>query len=412
MDGRRSVNTTMIKKVLISLGLASIPFWTIPGQIDTRQPKLILAVMVALTIGLWVLSHEGFKPVKNKILVAFIGYLAISVFMSPTMSVMDMDKALHSVNLPYVSLFHILSFFLMFIAIAGMKLSQKDTKFYLTIMVWTAFIMTFYCALQAIGIDQFFELTNKHPDAHNVPGRDIVGTLGHPTLLGPYIAMCIPIAVCLRKYAMAICMAIIVALTLSQVALGGMVISLLFLLGTRGKKRLIVAIIVGLSLITILSTGINRYSNGPMREFVNDSGRFRMWGKIVQDLNSPLHEGNPKKYAITGFGLGSFGYMFMYRHSNPGNQYKQAHNDYLELLYNAGVIGFLLFIAVILHLFIHTISIKRIWKGEANKYRMCLLSAFICIAVCAGANFVWQLGPHGYYTVFIAGLLYNKGGLC
>jgi len=386
----------MIKRLIVA-GLVTIPFLTLQGY-NTRIPKMGLALGIALAIGLIAIFQGKLKSFKNKPLLILIFFLLISVYFSP-----KPDITLLGLNVSnfwvWKPMFYISVFFLMLVTVSSLELSKEDIKLILNVMVWVGFIMALYCIVQSLNIEQFFTLNTKVAATIHTPKNIIGGTLGHPTIVSPFIAMIIPIALYLKKRIKALIMFIAVCLTCSQVAIGAMMVSLVFYLSTKGRKSLISGCIIFTLALTILGGGY--FKSPQIKAFVDDSGRFGTWKKIVTDIKSPINkEGN--RYSFTGFGSGSFGYIFPLKHDSIMHQ---AHNDYLEIAYNTGIIGLGLFLWAIFYIFKINFSFKRIWRGEADKYRMALLSSFSCILICAGGTFVFQLGCHLFYTLVIVGLL-------
>lgn len=401
---------------LIITGLVSVPFFFWPGY-DTREPKMLLALAFAFCISLCSIYRGGIKAIKNKWLLFFLGYLLLSIYFSPKPMITLFNKDFSNFWV-WKPMFDILVFFLMFLSISGIDFSKEDIGKIFMVMVWVGFVMAIYCILQALGIDQFYDDKGVYSgmrDLFNV--NHICGTLGNATIVSPFIAMLIPMALFLKRYFFAIVMFIAVCLTRSQVAIGAMLISLLFLFSTKGKKQFISSLLI--TIILISSFTIGYFKNDKVRNFINDKNRFKTWYLICEDLITPITIEKDKgkisnKYPFTGFGMGTYSVVFPIKHNtNMG----QAHNDYLELAYNTGIIGFSLFLGAIFYMFIMNLSINDIFTKKTNIYITTLLSSFVCIAICAAGTFVWQLGATIFYSVIIAGLLHNdslkllKGGL-
>lgn len=387
---------------LISLGLITIPFFVFQGY-DTRIPKMNLALGIALGLSLLAVFQGKLKAFKNKPLLFLMGFLLVSIYLSPKPDITLLGRQVADFWV-WKTMFHSIVFFLMLVTVSGIEFTKKNIFLLLNIMVWCGFVMALYCIAQSIGIEQFFVLNTKVKATLCTPKNFIGGTLGHPTIVSPFIAMIIPIAFYLKKRIKAFFMFIAVFLTCSQVAIGAMLVSLVFYLSAKGRRWLVGGWITLILAIAIL--GIGYFKAPRIKAFVGDSGRFETWEQIVTDIKSPINkEGN--RYGLTGFGVGSFAYIFPRKHNSLMHQ---AHNEYLELAYNTGVIGLGLFLWAIFYIFQTNFSIKRIWEGRADKYKMALLSSFLCIGICAGGAFVWQLGATLFYTLVIVGLL-NQGGL-
>ena len=387
---------------LISLGLITIPFLVLQGY-DTRIPKMSLALGVALGLSLLAIFQGKLKAFKNKPLLFLIGFLLLSIYFSPKpeITLQGMDVSNFWVWKP---MFYISVFFLMLVTVSSLELNKGDGKLILNMMVWSGFIMALYCIVQSLNIDQFFVLNSKLEATYHVPKNTIGGTLGHPTIVSPFIAMIIPIAFYLKKRVKALFMLTAVCLTCSQIAIGAMLASLAFYIATMGRRRLISGCIA--LILASLILGVGYFKSPRIKTFVSDSGRFGVWEQIITDIKSPINkEGN--RYGLTGFGPGSFRYIFPLKHNSAMHQ---AHNDFLELVYNTGIIGLGLFLWAIFYIFQTNFSFRRIWEGKADRYRMALLSSFGCILLCSVGTFCLQLGAHLYFFIVVAGLLHNTGG--
>lgn len=379
----------MFEKILIGAGLILIPFYSTPG--DTRTPKLMLALGFALALSLWVFFKGKMKSINNKWLYILIGYLFLSIQFAPQFKIpiIGTDVMNFWVWQPFTMM---LVFFLMLHALVSIEL---DINLYLKIISWVGLIMASYGILQFFGIEQFYILSSR-PDNIHVPSCRLTGALGQPTLLASFIAMIIPICLYLRRYLFAIIIGIAVILTKSQVAIGAMAVSCLFLLAFNGKKWAI-SIGIGVLVFSILFcvgwTGNVKFIQN------RSSGRFLVWKNTISDLITPLVKDNPRKYPFTGLGLGSYQYLHTVKYND---NFRSAHNEYIQFGNETGIIGFALLLCTM------CVFIWNAFKERVIRYKKYLLASFICSALCAGGNFVWHLGAHIYYTIFILGLMINN----
>ena len=381
-------------KRLITLSLILIPFVSIISQ-DIVKLKSALAFAVMLVVGLLSLFNGKIKPFKNKWLLILVGFVWLNIMMSPSSGLKFGNMKLMQFW-SWEPFCYILAYLLGIIAIASDE--KLDTKLWLNIMVWTGFIMSLFVGIQELSMDQFFIPNGSFHEQWKMGG-----TLGHPTFVSSFIAMIIPIAFFTKKRAMAYTMIATVLLIQSQVAIGSMILSLCFYFGCKGRKYLIrvivllIAISIGVVALSVLKPG-----------YVTSSGRFFEWKRIIKTVNTPIRpngKGTPVygKYPITGLGLGSFYYTYHVIQSATGVKCSlyQAHNEYLEWYYNCGLIGLVLLLMAIGHIY------KK--NFNKNEYRTALLSSFSCIAISAGGLFVFQVGPHMLFTAVIVGLFHNKG---
>ncbi len=363
----------------------------------------MLMIMLLSALNLWAFFRGRFKPIKNTWALIFLFYLiSLHIILAPAIGIIIVDCPIVNPWL-WKPLFMILLSAISIFAISSIDFIYEEEKLLLRIMLWVGFIMALYVVLQFMGLDQFFTVAN--PQHYSLPSNPTIGgTLGHPTTVGAFMAMIIPIALYFKKYISALIIICAVLLTKSHVAIGAMIVSVLFFYTIRNKTAFY--LFIGLFLITGLFCGLNKQCKQEFSRY--SSGRVTAWQYILQDLKTPLNKDSKNLYPITGIGLGSFKYIFHLRHPTTKDKFKEAHNEYLELMNDIGIAGAILFLCAIWELLRHNFSF-------VNRYRQMLLSSFICISICAGGNFVWHLAPTALYTIFIVGLLNNynqRGEIC
>ena len=362
------------------------PFVMWQGQ-DFREIKLSFCLLACLSITLIALYEGQFKPVRNKYALFFIGFLWLSTMLAPSpgIKVIGMDIGIYWA---YKCLIYIFAAFTAICAIASHPFTKDEIQSILKTICLVGVVMGVYTIIQSFGIEQFFKSNGQHHEQWN-----IVGTLGHCNFVGSFLAMIVPIAIVLKRYKSALLIFIAVCVAQSLVAIGAMTLSLFVLIYLKNKKTLLPILLIIASLATILICIQPYYSN-----IISDSGRFEHIPKIAnQVLYKGFVTGEEGRFPFTGLGLGSFYYTYHVVHNNS---FYQAHNEYLELLYNCGLIGLGLFL----------LSIWQMLKDNWNKgwLKNCVIASFICIAINAGGLFVWQLGSHILFSVVIVGLLNNK----
>lgn len=397
LETYRNGEPFMLIKQLIYIGLAVIPLVLIPGY-DTRGPKMGLAVAIAMTISLLALYYGKYKAFRNRWLLVFLGYLLANFYFAP--EPVELVRASVPNLWAWKPMFFMTIFVLMIAILGSLEFSARDKRRMLVIMAWVGVLQSFYVLLQAFGIDQF---------CMQKPGwlwlNRIGGSMGNRTLVAPFIAMVIPIALYLRTWWKAAVMAGAVAICHSQMALGAAAVSLMFYFGTLNRRLFLTMIGTGVVITIVLIVGFN--TNDAIHKFVGESGRFAEWKQIIHDWHSPLQEGTDHGYALTGLGIGSFRYIYHQWH--PSNFF-QAHNEYLQILFEAGAVGLFLMLGAMVWIFRKNFSFADIWARRTNRYRIALLSSFLSISIAALGTFVWQLGATIFYSVVLVGLLHNHLG--
>jgi len=359
---------------------------------------MAIAVALALILGLLAIYEGKLKPFRNRWVLFFLGYMLVNFTLAPKIFLIDQGVAS---SWMWRAMLIILIFALMLFAISSIRLTQKDKDVIFEIITWCGFIVAAYMIFQRFGIEQWFDVKGKIPKVIH-PGC-IGAAFGSPVVASSFLSLTVPIALLIKKWWKALLMIIAVCITGSQVAIGALAIGLISIIALKSKKKFVFItspLLVLVIIFIILCATIPK-----VRATVGDHERFRIWTQIARDLKNPIAKGSTARYALTGYGMGTFGELFFRKHEGKFiyGRFRKAHNDYLELLYNVGVIGLIIFLSAIGKLFKDNFKLCRF-----NKETRYLMSSFIGIAVCAGGFFVWQLGAHIFYTIVILGLLHNK----
>lgn len=374
----------MIIYFILIAGLILTPYISILG-FEQRHEMLYFAMFFLLLLTCAGFYTGRFKPVKNKFWVALVPFLMISAWQGPKPIILQFGENISNFWV-WRSFFAALVAIGAYSAIAGSVLCKKHIKDILRVAMYCGFIMALYCIAQSLGISQWFKIDTRNPNNVHIAGAAIGGTLGHPTLVSPFIGMLIPIACMFRKWIIAAVMCVAIILTQSQVAIGALVaVGIIALWRKSIIAGLFCLILICIFLFTANTTGIYK---------IQDSGRGERWNEILQFINKPVVK--EKVYTITGLGPGSFRHLFRYK-DGESNGFKEAHNEYLEVLADIGVIGAFLFIMGL------------ICFGLKGNFYIAISLTYI--GICAAGTFVWHLGPHIFYTVVFMGLLHNKEAL-
>lgn len=387
---------------LLCTGLIASAFFFTPWH-DLRDVKMAVAVAFALALFIVELYRSGLQPVRNKWLFILMCYLPLSTLMAPAPQIM-----LTGINVSnfwaWQPLFNILVFFLLVSVIASHEFSRKDFGRILACIAWSGFFASCYVIMQRFAADQFFTPVG---DSARDSGP-MAGFIGNPTLTAPFIAMTMPIMVYRKNWLMTIVAAIALFFTLSNIAWGAAILAGFFLLATRGKRLLIGS--VAALVILAGAVGVGYASSKTFRDTFPDNQRFFHWKQILRDVKSPISQEVPNTYPLTGRGLGSF--RFVYHIQHPGtekepNRFHQAHNDFIEWLYNTGVVGLFLLGMAIWHMFATNLSMWNLFCFGEDYTTSTLLASFVASAFCAFGTFSWQIGTICFYTAVIVGLLHN-----
>ena len=405
----------MIKR-FIYIGLALVPFAIWPDM-DMRIPKEIVGLGLALIIGLVALYNGSLKKFKNYWLLLFISYFLVSMCQAPNFTgfrlgfqhgreITILGTRVMSGFWSFKPLAFALIYLLMMIAIASIDFKVKDVNLIAKVMAWCGFLMALYIFIQAVRLDQFFRIITdaEDPQVKHMTQPLLGGFIGQPTVVAPFIAMLIPIALYLRRYFWAVCMCIAVCLTESKVSIGAMCLSIpLYLIISKRVSFKVIGILL---VIGVLSSAVFLYRMNPNKNWVEkiytsqSSGRVEAWKGMWQDFVTPI-EG--KKFCVTGFGPGAFTYTHSIRHNN---RWWQAHNEPLEALYNFGFIGFGLLLMALWYM------TKNVYSAMLRQDELVwsFSSSLICVFICSLGTFPLQgiIAPTMWYTVVIIGLVHNE----
>jgi len=200
------------------------------------------------------------------------------------------------------------------------------------VLVWLGFGLSCYGLLQHFGLDQIFKNTRKLFDIQ------VVMFFGNPMLAGHFLAIIAPLPLMfkgLRYILIYLTMGIVCYLTGSDAAIGVFVFSSLVFLALSHRWGWLI------SYATLaLCGGLWQILHKP--SFLDLSGRLLLWKGVLNFC---------KEAPLTGFGLGHF----FNRHFNPDPEIiswaHTAHNEFLEILHDWGIVGLVLVVGYLFFLF-------------------------------------------------------------
>lgn len=389
----------MIRK-LIALSLIGLPLYEvilymlIPGRSypefpDMRVTKDFVCLAVSLVIGLYVLYSQGFKRFKEPAILAFLVFFVWNMYKIPQTGAMFLGQDINGFW-NYFPVIKVLCLFLMFQGLINTKLNYDVIFRSISI---AGLFMALYMIMQSLGWDQIFI---AYPDYVDVGGKTLTingatknphigGLLGQATLSSPFVVMALPFMYEKLGALVAICGVLAVILSGSSFAMLSMVICALiyFIFMTEGYLK------GGAIVLACALPFVAVFIAMKFPDLLNDNGRFEIWSRTLQDLKSRI--------ALTGAGLGAYKYLFAIKN---GNTWYQAHNEYLQLLWSCGVIGFT-FIAV----FVKSMFSKIIksYSRDSKVIGISLLSVFLC----GLGTFVFQLSAIQFYVIVLIAMVYQ-----
>jgi hypothetical protein len=382
-------------KQLILAGIIAIPFYEmflklLPYSqsiaLDTRIAKSFVAIGFALVIGLFGLNVVRPKT-RNRTILGFLlyGYLASHVGARPSLFMNNVNATQFWMWKP---LFMGLCFYLMFLVLSNLEYNRTEIDKIIRVSVWCGFIMAAHVFLQYLKVDQSFYVLKEGQQYEGVTNRHLTGNMGQPTLVSPFLAMCVPLALAVNKKIIAGLLAVVVVLVNSVTATVGMVAGVLAMGCVKNKwfaLALAVTLLAGLMCLPLFDIDFN--------------GRLGVWTNLINDWRGSPVLGIDANFGFLGTGIGSFAFFF----PNKNNvAFIQAHNEYLQILYSMGIVGLMFLLTSIWQV------LKRAYDKQGSLYLHGLVGSLVCLCVCAIGTFVWQLAVYQYMTVLIIGLIYNS----
>lgn len=269
-------------------------------------------------------------------------------------------------------------------------------------IVWVSVITCIYALIQAIGLDNFFKVTNNTGMVAETNTKDfgltwhvshrIVSTIGNPTLLGAFLALCLPFTLYDKSKLAKLALVLIVCVLVFAQGTTGIVASIvgiLFYLLFKNRKLFIALLAV------LMITGFVVSKKIDIKDFINPTGRIEVH-KVAWDM--------VKDRPLLGMGLGTFEWLVG---NNPETfkkldecKWKELHDEYGQIWFSTGLVGLGLFLWFISYCFV------KFWRAR-NDESIVIASALIAFLVCCITLFPMRIAPHAFYGVILTGLLLN-----
>lgn len=360
--------------ILILLAIRpTIDYWRDYNLFSFRSFDFNINAALSIFLLIWSIyffakNHHYFNQIPTKtIWLIFIAWCSITAVYSYDLA-STIQETIKAANL--FSLFGICY-------IMSIKDNAKFKKDFLKALL-TASVIPFL-----VAIYQFFSKTGMDIDGI---GNRIYGTFAHPNILATYTLLLLMVLLNesfisknktlktgdnLSKWFGVFLLAII-ALTYTRIAWIG--VALLFIIVSMVYyKKILIYLLAGITLFYGLFypfnkllivdynfnlQSINLISRLTTRNEDSDSVRWRadLVNKVL-----PLFEKNP----ILGYGYGSFPKVWDDNKdiTNIWDNTSEAHNDYIKIAFESGIIGLILFLGIFLNLIYNQISfaVKNKW---------------------------------------------------
>ncbi|HBY20399.1 MAG TPA: hypothetical protein DEG71_05220 [Clostridiales bacterium] len=223
----------------------------------------------------------------------------------------------------------------------------------------------------------------------------VYSVLGNPNILSQYLLLILPLGIMLMLYKKKIWHKLILGvfngiilvcllLTYSRASLLGLIVSFLTIGVLNYAQALIILIPLAIiSLVLFAPRVLERLLTSFNTKDTSISSRVTLWQDVIQMI---------RNFYLTGIGFGvtAFSGMYLlYRHQYLSALH--AHNLYLEILVETGIIGFLVFIYFAFSVVVNFI---KNYQGAGNKFNKYIilgcLSAFLGILVNGFAEYTWS----------------------
>lgn len=120
--------------------------------------------------------------------------------------------------------------------------------------------------------------------------------------------------------------------------------------------------------------------------------RLPIWQKLITD--------GIKVRPFVGSGLGVFSHLVII--DRGGTPWYEAHNDYLQMILELGLIGFILFSGFIIS------RVMMFFKSERNNKQVCIMSCLVAYLVSGISLFPMHLTQMSFYAVILLAVLENS----
>ena len=254
-------------------------------------------------------------------------------------------------------------FMLLYFVLASLIKGKQQLVAICSVLVFTGFVISLYGIYQYFwGVPTNYAWVDKKMFS-NVSVR-VYSVFSNPNVLGEYLVLIIPIAVGMlfvRKdklekviyTGMSLVMLTCLLLTLSRGAWLGMLVALGIFVFLKDKRLIVLGVTALLTLPFILPPSvISRFSSiGNLKES-SSAYRYSVWlGSI----------GVIKDFWIAGIGVGTKAFELIYPgYSVAGASFAlHSHNFYLQLMIETGVVGFVVFLLVLLAFYKNMFSTVR-----------------------------------------------------
>jgi len=367
----------------------------IPGPIENiRHVKEIFSYII-ISLFVIISIHNGLV-IKNpcKILSVLIFYLMINWLIAPQYSIKVLGENVAGFWI-FRTLVDVLLCYFMVMSIASLTITKNTLMLIFEGFCYVALISSIYVFIQYFRLDQWQNIIDTQ-SVRSQTNPGLTSFYGQTNFVASFIALLMPFIICRKKWIILFisCVALMLIDSKMGIIMACSVFIIYGIMRSCNGLKLLIFLISGCLLPIIFEYRMNIWNL-----ILNEcSGRITAWQTIIKEIINPSFTNN--SFMITGYGLGS--YEFIFKHLEP-NQFSELHNEWLEFIVHAGIIGEILLITCIVWILknLYPIIIK-------DKYMFAMTCSFLVICIGNTGLFLWQIEPHRFYTLFMLGVFFNR----
>ena len=172
----------------------------------------------------------------------------------------------------------------------------------------------------------------------------------------------------------------------------------------RGCRLLwLLPLVLPLATLVFVSTNamVLRFASLPQAGELTTEGRIQIWKETAQMIHT---------FKWAGCGLGAFEHgLFRFRTFAPTNTVDFAHNDYLQILAELGIVGFVLIGALMIRIFRPVLSVALTPDSRHWALAVGLLGSFIAIGLHSLVDFNLYIPANALALAWLAGVATSPG---
>lgn len=374
----------------------------IPGMLmdGIRAPKELFNGFALIAIIFGILGYYKIRPFKNFYFALALAWCFFVSFIS-------------RYEFSYYFLFYMFLGTFAIILLSSVELKQEEikniSKKVIKAVAIVGLVNLFYCVLQVLCLDQFFRVKSANFLYRLGDGsftHRLVGFIGNPSLLSIFLAFILPVYLYIKErwaYFTFILALFVIFLCESSTGYIVALSTILFYLFFNNKK-VFVTLIILLTIIGSIFTGL--YFNKCKSKFddlLNGTGRTQVWLRGIDVWRGKNNNFTTSMGAITGHGLRSWEYEIGQKEQNVHNQWREAHNDYLQIAFETGIVGITLYLMFILYLF-------KIFLSDITKEKSTMMACLVGFAISGFTLFPLYSSCMILFTIIFVGLILNKKG--